>query len=41
MKGISTLYHVYETIKKYKGNTLICVNENENLKKVLKREKIL
>lgn len=41
MKGISTLYHIYETIKKYKGNTLICVNENENLKKVLKREKIL
>ena len=41
MKGISTLYHIYETIKKYKGNTLICINENEELKKILKKERIL
>ncbi len=40
MKGISTLYYIYEVIKKYKGRALICISDN-NIKQILKKEKLL
>lgn len=39
MKGISTLFHVYECIKKLKGNIYLYLGKNE-IKRVLKNVRV-
>jgi len=40
IKGINILYYIYELSKKNHGRTLIC-NDNEDLKKKLKKQRLL
>ena len=39
MKGISSIYFIYEKLKKYKGSIYLCSNNNE-VKSKLKKERL-
>ena len=41
LKGISTIYYTYDLIKKHNGELFLCINNNEYLKNILKKQKVL
>lgn len=41
LKGVSTIYYTYDLIKKHKGEIFICLKNNEHLKNILKKQKVL
>ena len=41
MKGISTLYYIYELTKKNGGEILLCLSNNSKVREILRNQKIL
>ena len=41
LKGVSTIYYTFDLIKKHKGEIFICLKNNEHLKNILKKQKVL